>query len=129
MSRIRAKDTKPELAVRSGLHRLGFRFRVNVRRLPGCPDIVLSKLRAVVFVNGCFWHRHKNCKFAYSPKTRKTFWNEKFKANVMRDRQAQRSLKKLGWKVLVIWECQTREADSLNRAIQRIVSTVPFIDN
>ena len=120
MSRIRAKDTKPELAVRSLLHRLGFRFRIHVRRLPGCPDIVLPKLRSVVFVNGCFWHRHRNCKFAYSPKSRKRFWADKFEANVVRDRQWQRNLKKLGWTVHVIWECQTRDVGSLEKAISQM---------
>jgi DNA mismatch endonuclease (patch repair protein) len=120
MSRIRSKDTQPELAVRSLLHRLGFRFRIHVRRLPGCPDIVLPKLRTVVFVNGCFWHRHKNCKFTYSPKSRKAFWEEKFQANIMRDRQWQRNLRKLGWTVRVIWECQTRDIGNLDRLIRRM---------
>jgi DNA mismatch endonuclease (patch repair protein) len=129
MSRIRAKDTKPELAVRSLLHRLGFRFRIHVRRLPGCPDIVLPKLRTVVFVNGCFWHRHRNCKFAYSPKSRKMFWGDKFEANVMRDRQWQRNLKKLGWTVHVIWECQTRETGKLDRLIRRMFRVGSAIDN
>lgn len=129
MSRIRAKDTKPELAVRSLLHRLGFRFRIHVRRLPGCPDIVLPKLRTVVFVNGCFWHRHRNCKFAYSPKSRKTFWNDKFEANVVRDRQWRRNLKKLGWTVHVIWECQTRETGKLDRVIRRMFRVGSAIDN
>lgn len=129
MSRIRAKDTKPELAVRSLLHRLGFRFRIHVRRLPGCPDIVLPKLRTVVFVNGCFWHRHRNCKFAYSPKSRKMFWSDKFDANVTRDRQWQRNLKKLGWTVHVIWECQTRETGKLDRVIRRMFRVGSAIGN
>ncbi len=120
MSRIRSKDTQPELAVRSLLHCLGFRFRIHVRQLPGCPDIVLPKLRTVVFVNGCFWHRHKNCRFTYSPKSHKAFWEQKFKANVTRDRQWQETLKKLGWTVRVIWECQTRDVGSLDKVIRRM---------
>jgi DNA mismatch endonuclease (patch repair protein) len=129
MSRIRAKDTKPELAVRSLLHRLGFRFRIHVKRLPGCPDIVLPKLRTVVFVNGCFWHRHKNCKFAYSPKSRKAFWEEKFSANVMRDRQRQRDLRRLGWTVHVIWECQAREIGNLDKLVRRMFLAGSVRDN
>jgi DNA mismatch endonuclease (patch repair protein) len=129
MSRIRAKDTKPELAVRSLLHRLGFRFRIHVKRLPGCPDIVLPKLRTVVFVNGCFWHRHKNCKFAYSPKSRKNFWEDKFKANVMRDRQRQRDLRRLGWTVRVVWECQAREIANLDKLVRRMLLAGSVRDN
>jgi DNA mismatch endonuclease, patch repair protein len=129
MSRIRAKDTKPELAVRSLLHRLGFRFRIHVKRLPGCPDIVLPKLKTVVFVNGCFWHRHRNCKFAYSPKSRKAFWEEKFRANVMRDRQRQRDLRRLGWTVHVVWECQAREIADLDKLVRRLFLAGSVRDN
>jgi len=123
MSRIRSKDTKPELAVRSSLKRLSVRFRVHVRRLPGCPDFVFSKLRTVLFVNGCFWHRHRNCRFAYSPKSHRGFWEKKFKSNVERDRRFRRSLKKLGWTVRVIWECQTREVDRLDDLVRRALLT------
>jgi DNA mismatch endonuclease (patch repair protein) len=129
MSKIRAKDTKPELAVRSLLHRLGFRFRIHVRRLPGCPDIVLPKLRTVVLVNGCFWHRHKNCKFAYSPKSRQIFWEDKFKANVLRDRQRQRDLRRLGWTVRVVWECQVREVANLDKLVRRMFPAGPVRGN
>ena len=129
MSRIRAKNTTPELAVRSLLHRLGFRFRIHVKRLPGCPDIVLSRLRTVVFVNGCFWHRHKNCKFAYSPKSRKAFWEEKFKANVTRDHQLQTQLGKSGWTVRVIWECQTHKVEILDKLVRRLFPTESRQDN
>jgi DNA mismatch endonuclease (patch repair protein) len=106
MSRIRAKNTKPEVAIRSLLHRMGFRFRLHVRKLPGCPDIVLPRLKSVVLVHGCFWHRHDRCSFAYSPKTHKAFWKKKFDDNTRRDRQHLHDLAKLGWRVLVIWECQ-----------------------
>lgn len=119
MARIRSKNTKPELVVRSLLHRLGFRFRLHVKQLPGSPDIVLPKLRTVVFVNGCFWHRHPNCKFAYSPKSRRRFWENKFRSNVDRDRLLRRELTKLGWKVRVIWECQTRDILHLEALLRR----------
>lgn len=119
MSRIRSKDTKPELAVRSLLHRMGFRFRLHVKRLPGCPDIVLPKLQTVIFVNGCFWHRHPKCKFAYFPKSRKDFWEKKFKSNVGRDRLLCQELAKLGWSVCVIWECETRDVVSLEALIRK----------
>lgn len=106
MSRIRGKNTKPELIVRSMLHRMGYRFRLHREDLPGKPDIVLPKYKTVIFVHGCFWHRHKKCKYAYNPKSRKTFWQKKFNENVKRDRKRQNELKRLGWRVIVIWECQ-----------------------
>lgn len=106
MGRIRGKDTKPEKVVRSMLHRMGYRFRLHRRDLPGKPDIVLPKYRTVVFVHGCFWHRHKGCKYAYEPKTRKRFWQQKFDENVARDRAARRALCRLGWTSIVVWECE-----------------------
>src|SRR5260370_14466037 len=102
MSRIRSKNTAPELLVRSMLHRMGFRFRIHDRSLPGCPDIVLKKWKTVVFVNGCFWHRHENCKFAYTPKTRPAFWRKKFEGNVQRDSKRIRALEALGWRVKTV---------------------------
>jgi len=106
MSRIRSKDTKPELIVRSLLHRMGFRFRVNRKDLPGTPDIVLPKYRTVIFVHGCFWHRHKGCKKATTPSSNIAIWQDKFAENVGRDRRNQRSLRKEGWKVIVLWACK-----------------------
>ena len=106
MSRIRGRDTKPELRVRSVLHRAGYRFRLHTRNLPGRPDIVLPKYRTVVFVHGCFWHRHEGCKFAYNPKSRKKFWEKKFRENTERDRRCARQLQRLGWRVIAIWECR-----------------------
>lgn len=106
MSRIRCKDTKPELIVRSLLHRMGFRFRVNRKDLPGKPDLTLAKYRTVIFVHGCFWHRHKHCKGATTPSTRREFWEKKFNGNVARDRRNSRKLQKEGWKVLILWECE-----------------------
>ena len=107
MSRIRGRNTQPELAVRSALHRAGYRFRLHRKDLPGRPDIVLPKHRTVVFVHGCFWHRHPGCRFAYTPKSRVAFWQKKFDDNVARDRRNVRALRALGWRVITVWECQT----------------------
>lgn len=106
MSHIRGKDTKPELVVRSLLHRAGLRFSLRRKDLPGRPDIVLPKYKAVVFVHGCFWHRHKGCRVATMPKSRKAFWLAKFRANVARDKRNLRDLERLGWTVLVVWGCE-----------------------
>jgi len=119
MSRIRSRDTSPERAVRSMLHRLGYRFRLHSRSLPGRPDVVLPKYGTVVLVHGCFWHRHSRCSLAYTPKARKQFWSEKFDANVVRDRRVVRTLRSLGWRVLVVWECELRDAGSLSRRLDR----------
>lgn len=115
MSRIRGSDTKPEFAVRRGLHRAGFRFRLHQGRLPGRPDLVLARYRAVIFVHGCFWHRHRGCPLAYRPKSRTGFWSEKFRQNRARDRRQERELREAGWRVLVVWECGLRSApDRMN---------------
>lgn len=119
MSRIRSKDSVPEKRVRSFLHRAGYRFRLHDKSLPGSPDIVLKKHRTVIFVHGCYWHRHSGCKRgAYFPKDPKQgieFWQEKFEKNVQRDNKNIELLQSFGWKVVVIWECQT-EKDDLLRA-------------
>lgn len=107
MSGIRGKDTKPEMFVRRGLHRLGFRFRLHDRSLPGTPDLVLPKYNAVVFVHGCFWHGH-DCHLGTKPATRKEFWQAKFAENRERDRKAREALLQTGWRVLEIWECAIR---------------------
>lgn len=117
MSRIRSRDTKPELAVRSLLHRMGFRFSLQRKDLPGKPDIILPKHKTVIFVHGCFWHRHEKCRYAYKPKSRKTFWNAKFKENVRRDRQNLRALKQMGWKSVVFWECTIENQEVLKGLI------------
>jgi len=106
MSRVRGRDTGPERIVRSMLHRLGFRYRLHDPGLPGRPDLVLPKYRAVVFVHGCFWHRHRGCRRAATPKTNTQFWRRKFQKNRMRDERNRRKLSALGWKVVLIWECQ-----------------------
>lgn len=108
MSGIRGSKTKPEMTVRRSLHRAGFRYRVNGRDLPGKPDIILPKHNAVIFVHGCFWHRHKGCRFTATPATRASFWEDKFAGNVRRDREAVISLKASGWRVATVWECATR---------------------
>lgn len=100
------------------LHRLGYRFRLHDRSLPGRPDIVLKRHRAVVFVHGCFWHRHRGCKFAYTPKSNVVFWTTKFEGNVARDREAIRRLRRDGWRVLVVWECAVSAPARLQRDIK-----------
>jgi len=120
MSKIRGKDTKPELAVRSLLHRMGYRFRLHRRDLPGSPDIVLPRYRAVVFVHGCFWHRHEGCSKAYNVKTDpEDRWRKKFEQNVERDRRVRAELRKLGWKVIVVWECRICESGRLKQRFRR----------
>lgn len=108
MSRIKGKNTKPELLVRSWLHRNGFRFRLHVKELPGTPDIVLPRYKTVIEVRGCYWHRHPGCKFAYMPKSNPDFWNAKFAENVKRDTLTDNALKELGWRVIIIWECEVK---------------------
>lgn len=117
MSRIRSRDTKPEVVVRSLLHSMGYRFRLHRRDLPGRPDIVLPKYKTVVFVHGCFWHRHADCRYAYNPKSRIDFWGEKFKENVGRDQRQTDELRRLGWTVITIWECETKRLDELERRV------------
>lgn len=109
MSRITGSNTKPEILLRSLLHKEGFRFRLHDKRLPGKPDIVLPRFRTVIFVNGCFWHRHRNCKYAYMPKSRHEFWFSKFEETVCRDQKNQDMLRKLCWQVLVVWECELKK--------------------
>jgi DNA mismatch endonuclease (patch repair protein) len=113
MSRIRSTDTAPERIVRSVLHSLGYRFRLHKKSLPGKPDIVLAKYRAVIFVHGCFWHRHQGCKFCYTPKSRAEFWIAKFAGNVARDQKQRQALVDLGWRVLTVWECETKDQQVL----------------
>ena len=117
MSRIRGKDTRPERAVRSMLHGMGYRFRLHATNLPGRPDIVLGKYQTVIFVHGCFWHRHKGCRFAYTPKSRKEFWLNKLKSNVTRDCYVNTALRKSGWHIFTVWECELRQLERLARRI------------
>jgi len=99
---------------------MGFRFRLHRKDLPGKPDIVLPKYRTVIFVHGCFWHRHKNCKYSYNPKSRKKFWREKFEGNVERDKRNCKKLSSIGWETAVIWECQTNHSEKLQKLIGKI---------
>ena len=108
MSKIRSKDTKPELALRKALYARGFRYRVNDAKLPGKPDIVIPKYKSVIFLHGCFWHRHEDCKYAYTPKTNTKFWVDKINSNRERDKINLQKLTDLGWNVLTVWECEIR---------------------
>lgn len=126
MSRIRATQTKPEEIVAKYLFSQGFRYRRNVKTLPGTPDIVLKKYRTVIFVNGCFWHMHENCKYFVWPDNNAKFWREKLLKNRERDEKNQAELKRMGWKVLVVWECQLRKADraqTLNRLQEELTDS------
>ena len=117
MSRIQARNSKPEVIVRSLLHKMGYRFRLHVNELPGKPDIVLPKYRSIVFVNGCFWHRHPGCKYAYMPKSRLDFWDRKFKKNTSNDRRVRDELELLGWNVVTVWECEVRDKERLTERL------------
>ncbi|WP_300728179.1 very short patch repair endonuclease [uncultured Bacteroides sp.] len=108
MSHIRSKDTKPEIIVRKYLFSKGFRFRIHVKNLPGTPDIVLKKYRTVIFINGCFWHGHENCKYSTLPTTNTDFWKEKIEKNKQRDLKERIELRNLGWHVIQLWECQLK---------------------
>jgi DNA mismatch endonuclease (patch repair protein) len=122
MSRIRGRDTKPEKLLRSMLHRRGLRFRKNVAALPGKPDIVLPKHKAVVLVHGCYWHRHPGCRFTTTPASNAPFWIRKFDDTVARDRAAEQALKERGWRVFTVWECALRETPSA--AVERLVAHI-----
>src|ERR1044072_7253916 len=113
MSRIRGKDTSPEKRVRSLLHRMGYRFRLHRKDLPGNPDIVFVSRRVALFVHGCFWHRHRGCKNCTIPTNNRKFWVTKLEGNVTRDKRSRLALRKRGWKTLVIWECQTKNLQRL----------------
>lgn len=117
MANVRGRDTAPELAVRRIAHRMGLRFRLHRNDLPGRPDLVFPKHRLAVFVHGCFWHRHEGCRHASTPKSRVAFWTEKFAANVVRDARQEAALRALGWRVLVIWQCESRDEAAVERRL------------
>ncbi len=121
MAKIGSRDTAPEIAVRRALHRLGFRFRLHRRDLPGRPDIVLPKHRVAVLVHGCFWHRHQDCRFAYRPKSRVEFWERKFEKNLERDRRVTLQLRDAGWTVCVVWECETHDPVGVDARLRRML--------
>lgn len=118
MSRIRSADTSPEMAVRKLVHHLGFRYRLHVAALPGKPDLVLPRLNRIIEVRGCFWHRHRGCIDSHIPKSHRAYWKPKLMGNVRRDKKNERALRKLGWRVLVVWECQVRNAPGLSRRLR-----------
>lgn len=120
MSRIKCKDTKPEEIVRQYLFSKGFRYRKNDKRLPGTPDIVLPKYKTVIFVNGCFWHGHKGCKYFVWPKNNADFWKQKIEANIQRDAKKHAQLREIGWNVIVIWECELRSRER-DRTLETLV--------
>lgn len=119
MSRIRSRDTKPEKLARSLLHRMGYRFRLHRKDLPGKPDIVLPRHQTAILVHGCYWHRHPDCRFAYTPKSNTRFWERKFQENIARDARQTRELTASGWRVLIIWECETRNLEVLGKRLRR----------
>jgi len=120
MSRIRSKNTKPEIIVRSLLHRMGYRFRLHQKKLPGTPDIVLRKYKTVIFVNGCYWHRHKGCKRCTTPSENQDYWLPKFERRIQKDRENIRELKKLGWKIIVVWECEIKNEKKILKKIEKL---------
>ena len=122
MSQIRNKNTKPELIVRSVVHRMGFRYALHRKDLPGRPDMVLTKYRKIIFVHGCFWHMHK-CRYGkVTPATKTEFWQTKREGNVARDKRNLCKLRKNGWKVLVVWECQTRKSEKLYDKLKKFLA-------
>ena len=124
MSRVGSKNTKPELLVRSFLHRVGFRFRIHGRKLPGNPDLVLPKHQTVVFVHGCFWHRHKDCRRATMPASRVEFWKDKFDKNVARDRKNLALLKETGWRAIVLWECEITNVKGREERLAKLAEEI-----
>ena len=128
MQRIRSKDTKPEVLVRKFLFSQGFRYRKNDRRLPGHPDIVLPKYHTVVFVHGCFWHRHPDCSEASTPTNNREFWQQKFDKNVERDFREQEKLKEMGWQVIVVWECELSDKLKRSKRLDSLVKEITAIE-
>jgi DNA mismatch endonuclease (patch repair protein) len=122
MSRVRGKDSTPELALRRLIHGMGFRYRLHRRDLPGNPDMVFPARDAVIFMHGCFWHRHVNCGRARMPKSRVTFWTEKLEGNRLRDRRNRRKLRALGWRVLVVWECQLNNPEKVSTLVCKFLN-------
>ncbi len=118
MSRVKDRDTKPEILVRSIVHRMGYRFRLHRKDLPGNPDIVLPRHDKLIFVHGCFWHGHRRCKRSKRPSTHREFWDKKLDSNIARDKRYQRELRTKGWNILVVWECETRSQEILMRKLK-----------
>lgn len=129
MSRVRGRDTGPEMSVRSLLHRLGYRFRKNVKKLPGKPDIVLPKYKTVIFVNGCFWHQHPSCKRSQRPTSNISYWNEKLDRNVSRDQAVRQQLTAAGWTVVTLWTCEIGDQPKLADRLKEIRQRAPHTAN
>ncbi|TKJ40451.1 very short patch repair endonuclease [candidate division LCP-89 bacterium B3_LCP] len=123
MSRVKKRDTKQEIVVRSVLHRLGYRFRLHDKNLPGTPDIVLKKHKKIIFVHGCFWHGHKNCRLSSIPKTNSEFWKDKIVRNRKRDKKVKSDLELMGWSVLIVWQCQIIDTGSLRSSLESFLSS------
>jgi DNA mismatch endonuclease (patch repair protein) len=128
MSKIQSKDTKPEIIVRTFLFSRGFRYRINDKRYPGKPDIVLPKYKTIIFVHGCFWHGHKNCNASKLPETRKGFWKKKISDNTKRDRKNIRELEKQGWNVIVVWDCEINNINKRKKRLQQLISEIRTIE-
>lgn len=129
MAAIKGKDTKPEMIVRKYLFSQGLRFRVQVRKLPGTPDIVLPKFKTAIFVNGCFWHGHEGCKYFRLPKSNVEFWKEKIERNIERDRESMQALLDLGWKVIRVWECKLRSKANREETLNKIYNSITTSGN
>jgi DNA mismatch endonuclease (patch repair protein) len=122
MRRVKQKNTTPEIILRKALHKAGLRFRLHPG-LPGTPDIVLPSRKLAIFVHGCFWHRHEGCKYATTPKSNRKYWLNKFDENVRRDKQKSIQLTKLGWNVMIVWECETKNSNILNKIVEEVLSS------
>lgn len=128
MASVGSKDTKPELAVRRLLHRLGYRYRLHQTELPGTPDICFPSRRKAIFIHGCFWHRHEGCSRTTTPKTRTAFWEEKFSRNIVRDRSNQTMLAGLGWDTMIVWECETTDIEALKLRLVEFIERARTLD-
>lgn len=128
MAAIKGKDTKPEIIVRKYLFSRGLRFRIQVRKLPGTPDLVLPKYKTAIFVNGCFWHGHEGCKYFRLPKSNVEFWKEKIERNIERDKESMQALFDLGWKVVRVWECELRNKANREETLNKIYTSITSPD-
>lgn len=124
MALIRGKDTVPELALRKAIHALGMRYRLHAKDIPGKPDLVFSRFRTALFVHGCFWHRHEGCKVATTPKSNTDFWVEKFRKNIDRDARTIQALESMGWKVIVVWECEVLTSAKAEATAKRVAEVI-----
>lgn len=123
MAKVRSKNTKPEITVRRLVYSLGYRYRLHANSLPGKPDLVFASRKKIIFVHGCFWHRHENCRLATTPSSKQEYWLPKFARNIERDKVSEEKLKKLGWDIFIIWECQLKDIDQLAEKVQIFLNT------